>query len=336
MKQQLLEEQNLVDQIVNRIKLAGFDANRNAIVNLYVMLKSKPIVLLVGPSGGFKSKIVECFAEILTEGNPLRYQIMQGHPWWATQTGDVVQFATMQACFTDQQLLTIIDEALQPENKDAVYLVCLDHISLAELSNIFTNPSVQSKGLIDRLPTISSQQAIPLPSNLLLMGTMDTSDTWQISNELYLHTAIIQWPRIMTKKPIENFDSPSVDWNIDNQGKNFLEFVIRDKQQAWEKIAAIKKQQKIDLQTWQILEELYHEHEYECLNDTVIYLANAWDYQETGLFARNASQNFLIAIDFALMQFVLPRIRFIANDSSRLTERINSLASNSLLSHTSW
>ncbi len=334
-------EQQLLEQLVNKAQEAGLKTNRNAIVNLYVALKSKPMALLVGPSGSGKSVIVRCFAEVFTGGNPLRCQLMAGHAWWAEQTGNVGQFATGQARFNDQKLLSIIEEALQPENHDIVHLACLAWISPAELSNIFTDLSTQLRTRIHRLSTIWLQRGLLYPPNLLLIGTMDATTEPEVSAKLYAHTTVVWWTANGTQRLPANSGFPSYGWHsTTNQGKTFLITAVRDEQLAWEKLVSVVGWQHISLRAWRTMKALFHKHGYNVPDvvraETIIYLANAWDRQGRGLFAKNVADNLSIALDFALAQMLLPRMRRELRGSPQLFAELDSFVGSRLPHSSSW
>lgn len=335
------DEQNLLHQVVNKAQEADLRVDRNDIVNLYVALKSKPMALLVGPSGSGKSVIVRCFAEALTGGNPLQCQLMAGHAWWAEQTGNVGLFATGQARFNDQKLLLLIEEALQPENRDLAYFACLAWISPAELTNIFTDLSSQLQTRIHRLSTIWLQHGLSFPPNLLLLGTMDTTTELEADSDLYAHTTVVSWTANSSQRPSQNAMFPAYGWNHTvNQGKTFLAAAVRDELLAWNKLATVVGWKRIDFTIWHAVKTLFRKHGYSMPDDvqteTILYLANAWDRQGSGLFSEHSATNSSIALDFALAQILFPRVKRELRESPELLAELARWADERLPCSSLW
>lgn len=335
------DEQYLLQQVVTKAQEADLRIDRNAIVNLYVALRSKPMALLIGPSESGKSVIIRCFAEVLTGGNPLQCQLMAGHAWWAEQTGNVGLFATGQARFNDQKLLLLIEEASQPENHDLIYFACLAWISPAELTNIFTDLSSQLQTRIHRLSTIWLQHELSFPPNLLLLGTMDTATEPEADTALYAHTTVVSWTAKGTQRRPENAMFPAYGWgHTVNQGKTFLAAAVRDELLAWNKLATVVGWKHIDFTVWHAVKTLFRKHGHgvsdEVQIETIIYLANAWDRQGIGLFSEHSATNSSIALDFALAQTLFPRVKRELRESPELLADLARLADDRLPCSSSW
>lgn len=335
------DEQYLLQQVVNKAQEADLKIDRNAIVNLYVALKSKPMALLVGPSGSGKSVIVRCLAEVLTGGNPLQCQLMAGHAWWAEQTGNVGLFATGQARLNDQKLLLLIEEASQPENRDLAYFACLAWISPAELTNIFTDLSSQLQTRIHRLSTTWIQHGLSFPPNLLLLGTMDATIEPEVDPDLYAHTTLVSWTAKGTQRRPENAMFPAYGWSHTvNQGKIFLAAAVRDEPLAWNKLTTVVGWKHIDFRVWHAVKTLFRKHGHDVSNgvqtETIIYLANAWDRQGRGLFSERSASNSSIALDFALAQILFPRVKRELRETPQLIAELASLAGDRLPCSSSW
>lgn len=335
------DEHRLLQQFINKVQEAGLEADRSALVNLYVALKSKPMALLVGPPGSGKNVVIRCLAEVLTRGNPLRCQLMAGHAWWAEQTGHVAQFATGQARFNDQKLLSLIEEALQPENRNIVHLAGLIWISRAELSTVFTDLSAQLPNQIHRLSTIWLQRGLPFPPNLRLIGTMDVTAAPEVDAGLYAHTTVVSWAATATQRPTQNGAFPSYDErSLLDQGAIFLAAAVRDEKQAWGKLSDVVGWQQINLEVWRAARAIIHKHgvpvPHAVQAETIIYLANAWDSQGSGLFAKDVIDNLTVAQDFALAQFLLPRLRRELREAPSLVAELERLAGARLPVSSAW
>jgi len=189
-------EREIVTRLIQAAAEAGVQADPVSVVNFYVALKCKPLAILTGPMQSGKSAVVKSLAQVLTGGDPFRYQVMPGHAWWAGQTGNVALFTEAQTRLNTSKILALMDEAWQPENAQRVFIACLSHISPAELLGFFSELAFQLRhGELMRLPGLHLTAPIPYPSNLLLVGTMDTArfDHWSDADLLSM-TAVIPWP----------------------------------------------------------------------------------------------------------------------------------------------
>jgi hypothetical protein len=112
--------------------------------------------------------------------------MMVGHAWWAGRSGDVGFFTQAQTRFNSAKILALVEEALQPENAQRVYIACLTRISPAEVISFFSEIALQLQhGQLIRLPGVHLTQPIPNPPHLLLIGTMDTTQSdWADANLL--------------------------------------------------------------------------------------------------------------------------------------------------------
>lgn len=313
------------DAITRLIQMTGettIPVDPIAIVNLYVSLKSKPMAILAGAAGSGKSEIVRSLAQYLTDGDPIRYQMMNGHAWWAEKTRDVAFFIETQTRFNTVKLLAVIEEAWQPENANCVFVACLTHISPAEVIGFFSEVAFQLRhGQIMRLPRLRLTEPIPYPPNLLLIGTMDTTHFGSSDEDLLSKTTVIQWlgsERKLTTEPVRE--------SIVLGETKFLYYLIRSEAAARLKLHRIQGGEQQVLHLLCIVERLLNEHEFRfpgsVKGDILIYLANAWSNEGIGLFDRAVPNNVAIALDLAMAQILLPRVDALIRDVPRLRREL--------------
>ncbi len=310
-------EREIVTRLIQAAAEAGIQADPISVVNFYVALKSKPLAILTGPVQSGKIALVKSLAQVLTGGDPFRYQVMPGHAWWAGQTGNVALFTEAQTRLNTSKILALIDEAWQPENAQRVFIACLSHISPAELLGFFSELAFQLRhGELMRLPGLHLTAPIPYPSNLLLVGTMDTArfDHWSDADLLSM-TAVIPWPALSLGQAF-----PPAQTTMARDGESvFLHACIRSDLAARLKLQRILGWRPLAIRPLVQITDLLKRHAVELsgmvMNEVLIYLANAWTNEGDGLFDERVSRNLVIALDLAIAQTLLPRVSEIIRQS---------------------
>jgi hypothetical protein len=283
----------------------GISTSRDEVINFYVALKSKPLVVLAGPAKSGKNALVQGIAQSLVERESLRVQIFTGHPWWATRCDDIAGHTSLHTRFSTEKILSIIEEAGQPGNARQVFVACLTQISPAELLGFFTEVAFQLQhGQIMRLGDTHLSEPVSFPANLRIIGTMDTSsfDWWD--SDLLLNTTVIQWrnARVLSNSV---FGRCSL-----LEESEFLRSCIRGRDVAYHKIVPVLKSQRQPLYPLLRVEAALKKYVsvLELATDEVmIYLANSWSRLGCGLFHPNPDRNLAIALDLAIAQILLPR-----------------------------
>ncbi len=311
-------EIGLIASIYEAITRNDALVNQAEITNFYVALKSKPLAILAGPAQSGKTALVRGLAQSLVERDSLRIQIFTGHPWWAVGSDNVASNTGLHMRFSTEKMLSIIEEARQPSNAHQVFIACLTQISPAELLSFFTEVSFQlQNGQIMRLGDTHLAEPIPFPSNLRIIGTMDTNsfDWWD--NDLLLSTTVIQW------SPASDFPDSIFNEVVMLDEDEFLQSCIRGKDAAYRKVYPVLKHQRQPLYSLLQVEATLRKYisslDY-AVDEVMIYLANSWSRLGDGLFHPSPSRNLAIALDMAIAQILLPR----AIDAIRSRETLRS------------
>lgn len=323
--EELVTEQDAVTRFIQMAGETTIPVDPISIVNLYVSLKSKPLAILAGAAHSGKSEVVRRLAQLLTDGDPLRYQTMNGHAWWAEKTRNVTFFIEAQTRFNTTKMLAVIEEAWQPENTNHVFVACLTDMSPAEVIGFFSEVASQLRhGQIMRLPRVHLTEPIPYPPNLLLIGTMDTLHFDWSDEDLLSKTTLIQWTE-GEKKP-----TAEPDWGSIPVGETgFLSSLIRNEATACLKLYRILGSEQQFLRPLLSAERLLNEHEIRLpgsvRGEILIYLANAWSKDGIGLFDRVTPNNLAIALDLAMAQILLPRVDAMIRDDPRLQRALRAV-----------
>lgn len=299
-------EIQLLARLSDQTSLDGFYLDRTAIANLYVALKSKPLAVITGPAQSGKIALVRGLAQSLVEPGSLRVQMLTGHPWWAEGSDGIAEHTRLHARFSTEKILSIIEEAGQPDNTHQVFIVCLTHISPAELLSFFTDVAFQLRhGQIMKLGDTHFSEPIPFPPNLRIIGTMDTPtfDWWD--NDLLLSTTVIQSPEVGVLRDLK-FNKHG--FQLDEY--EFLQSCIYSRNAAYRKVFPVLRRQRQPLYPLLQVEAILKRYipSLELLMDEVmIYLANSWSKSGNGLFHSVPDRNLTIALDLAIAQILLPR-----------------------------
>jgi len=299
------------------------------LVNLYVALKTKPLALLVGPAQSGKIAALRGLAQVLTDGDPFRCQILIGHPWWAKQSGNIALCTEAQTRLNTHKLIALLEETWQPENAHRLCLAGLTRISPAEVSGYFSEIAAQIQtGAITCLPSVHLDKPIPYPSNLLLVGTMDTADFAWMDEHLLAQATVIRWP---TRRGAIMPAPRGPEVSHVSQEASF-EALIRNARAARRKLRWILKTPLLALRPLAQMKTLWKNHVDSpasvMLEDVLTYLANAWTAGGRGLFDPAPAINLGIALDLSIAQYCLPRARLALQQSLRFRHKLAALLNN--------
>lgn len=168
----------------------GFFYTRQTVANLYLSLRSKPFVILAGPSGTGKTQLLRLFAEAL--GYRDHCLMIPVRPEWAG-SADLLGYRDLNGRFRRQPLLQWMLRAQQQPERP--FFVILDEMNLARveyyladlLSVMETRERSQGRILTQSLlSTAELDQLAPedqdlldlgWPDNLYLVGTVNMDET---------------------------------------------------------------------------------------------------------------------------------------------------------------
>jgi hypothetical protein len=291
------------------VRAAGIEVVPETVVNLYVALKSKPLLLLLGPANSGKVAVLRCLAQALTGGDMFRCQFMPGHAWWAGQSGNVALFTNAQLRLNTGKLLALLEEAHAPQNRERLLLACLTRISPAELLTVFSDTAFQiRRGGLMRLCAAHFSEPVPYPTNLLLAGTLDGPLTHGLDSQLLSMTSVVQWSAsAVAPDQAALLGSPGRDY-----GPTFLASMVRTETQARLRLRRVLKRSVAAIRQLDCLEEIFRRHEAGAFpsirSDLLVYLANAFSRTGSGLFQPGPAANLEAALDWGLHTVVVPRL----------------------------
>lgn len=321
---EIKDEANLVENLTRSILQSGILTDRSSIINVYVSLKSRPLIILSGPDKGQKDILIRHLARFLIGEDSFQFQPMIGHPWWADRGYSQSFLTQLHTRYNSEKILDTLEEAAQPGNRQHVFLASMNQISKAELLSFFADMAfqIQHKELI-RFGDIHLPAPVPFPPNMFLIGTIDDThfDGWSqdiLSGVTVIHCA--------GKSPTMSI-SPDLNESQEAGESIFLKSCFRDLSSAYSHLL-------------NVLGNLYHtplaplfeikaiteRHDVvlppHITNDVILYLANAWSIEGDGLFNPATSRNLEIALDYAIAQLLLPWIVLDHQESIALFEAL--------------
>ncbi len=315
-------ETALVASLSRTMLKAGFCISQADLVNFYVALKSKPLAILASSGLTGETCLIQSFARSIIGQDYLRVQLIPGHPWWIEGRSNIAQSAVLHERFVTEKVLSIIEEASQPENAKKVYIACLSRISPAELLSFFSEVAFQLQhGQIMRIGDMHFSEPRPFPSNMFMIGTMDTSSFEWWNDDLLSNTSVIQW----SCTGIPNQPQTGQDDVIEEEVE-FLQSCIRNRDSAYRRIYPVLRQYRHPLFSMMKLQALLREPLSETLesvtDEIIIYLANSWSRLGNGLFHPAPARNLTIALDLAILQILLPRAVDVIQGMDALREQL--------------
>jgi len=322
-------EITLLNDTREQLHKQGFSLPRVWTANFLVALKSKPLMILIGPPEAEKDALVEGFSKVMMGRDSYQYQPMLGHPWWASQTADVATFTQTQSRFNTLKLEMMIEEAGLPGNLDRLYVANISRISPGELQEYFSETAFQLRhGQLMRLPTSHFSDPIPFPSNLAIIGTMDILQFRWSDADLLSQTTIIDCApmKIIGRQTIDRVSTDPL------REKRLIRSFIRDPQRAFRKLIIILRGLPSALlpllQIQQILQKVVSKSSSNMLLDGMIYLSNSWSQMGSGLFDENPQNNLQVALDLAITQSLLFPYREKIADSNNLHGKLQRVLGN--------
>jgi hypothetical protein len=271
-------EVRLVDHLSTRVNEESKNIDRELIKNIYISLKTKPLLVLTGLEGAGKAVIARVFMETLNGGSDRRMKQLVGHPWWVNGNENSSMFIEAQTRINSDLLKEMIGEASCEENHRYLYLVCLSRISPGELATFFADIAFQmNHGYLVSLPTLPLPAPVLFPPNFVLLATMDSERSDWMDEDLLAQGQIVY----MHQQPDEQPQSPFSSILEPDCGPDeiFLSSRVRDHQRAFSKLHHITRLYSgvfaPVMQVANVISNQGLQVPSQMLNNIVLYLANA-------------------------------------------------------------
>ena len=192
------------------------------ITNFHTAIKTGSLVILSGMSGTGKSALVDTYAKALGIGKNVL--VIPVRPSWNDDSDllGYVDLIHMVYRPSDTGFINKIVEAAQPENKDKMYLICLDEMNLARVEHYFSQflsileKPVGSRELVLYDEQYAGQlynsskypQHVSLGDNVRFIGTVNIDEsTYHFSDKVLDRANVISLD-------VLNYSNPS-NWKED-------------------------------------------------------------------------------------------------------------------------
>ena len=315
---QLLAE--LDAEVANR----GFSYPPLVVRNYFICLQTKPYVWLLGANGIGKTRLTSLLAELLTGDPDSQYRLIPVRPDWA-DSAPVLGYVNMLAAggegrYISTPFLDFLLRAALPENASRAYFLCLDEMNLARVEHYFAEV-LSGMETYTRELLLPNGQRVRIPTNLFITGTLNTDEaTYPLSRKVVDRGNTISLQTVSLKHSRSHLPSPPHSEPIPFAIRQavFLQRRVTDVAAA---DARLQKISKDNLAGWivdllmevnAILEPYDLPIAYRLRDETLCYCANSFDVDGSGLLAPtspdDALANLVIAVDFQLLQKVVPRL----------------------------
>ncbi|KAF0806731.1 ATPase [Alcanivorax xiamenensis] len=290
----------------------GFHYSLAEVTNFYLSLRTKQLVLLAGISGTGKTQLVRQFAKAIGYGDADHCELIAVRPDWA-DSSDLIGYENIQGQFVSQPFLNVLKRAMA--HPDDVYFVILDEMNLARVEHYFAeflsfietryrddDDMVVTAPWINRAD-VNGGQPVLIPQNVMVVGTVNMDETTHPFSRKVLDRA----------NAIEMNDI-DLSWAAATGPAQSLSGIYADalaapflnaKDLSDEQKAALREPLKLLVSINEILEPAGLQFGYRVRDEVAFYLTLHRGEQLDTLqgFSSDA------AMDFQLMQKVLPRIQ---------------------------
>ncbi|WP_051690184.1 McrB family protein [Halomonas alkaliantarctica] len=164
----------------------GFHYSLAEVANFYLCMRTKPLAMLAGISGTGKTQLVRQFARAIGYGDSDHCVLIAVRPDWA-DSSDLIGYANIQGKFETKPLLDVMARAI--EHPDELYFVILDEMNLARVEHYFSeflsfietrerdsDDVIVTEPLISRAD-VNGGRPVYLPQNLMVVGTVNMDES---------------------------------------------------------------------------------------------------------------------------------------------------------------
>jgi hypothetical protein len=209
-----LEEADFLAQLSHVVEQQGFCFAAEDLINFHVCVKTPGLTILAGISGTGKSSLPRLYAEAL--GCQEEYLHIPVRPDWLDDRDLVGAFNAVAQRFepansglVDRLIAAAID---RQQDRGGIYLICLDEMNLARVEHYFAQflsklelPAGQrtlelfASGLVQAADPYHPYQALPLGENVRFVGTVNIDETTHFFS-----------PKVLDRSQVVVFGAPNL------------------------------------------------------------------------------------------------------------------------------
>jgi hypothetical protein len=261
-KSEAINEWNFIEHFDTVAKKAGLFYDKKDLINFHTAVKSNTLVILSGLSGTGKSQLVYCYTKALGLDDS-EFCVVPVRPSW-TDDSDIIGYVdSMHMVYrpSDSGFIDILIRASKEENKDKLYIICLDEMNLARVEHYFSEflsilelPD-KSPDKYRKLKLYSPEyahrlynsdkypQTVNIGSNIRFIGTINVDEsTFHFSDKVLDRANVIQlnvvpytsWPSLKSTAMETSIDSYSyIKYESMVKTENEISLTDREKEFLW-------------------------------------------------------------------------------------------------------
>jgi energy-coupling factor transporter ATP-binding protein EcfA2 len=203
----LRTEETLINQFELIAKNEGLYYDRKDLINFHTAVKTNALVILAGMSGTGKSRLVRCYAKALGIIEDEGFKVIPVRPSWNDDSDLIGYVDSMHMVYkaSDNGFVKFLLNASNENNKDKLYIVCLDEMNLARVEQYFSQflsilemPEKERKlELYDASITLYNsaeyKREIEIKDNIKFIGTVNMDEsTFHFSDKVLDRANVIK------------------------------------------------------------------------------------------------------------------------------------------------
>jgi hypothetical protein len=301
-----LSEEEFIDQFERVCERRGYVFETEDLINFHVCVKCGDLTVLAGRSGTGKSSLPRLYAEAL--GCDEEYLSVAVRPDWLDDRDLMGAFNALSQRFepansglVDRLIAAHVDDSRE---RGGIYLVCLDEMNLARVEHYFARflstleqPAsdrrvpLYAEGVSNPQDPYNQYRSLPVGGNVRFVGTVNIDETTHFFS-----------PKVLDRSRVISFGQPDLSrWRpaLETNSVGGLTPVCFEQYASWIPAPEVSEECVATLQELnEVLSRSRLGFRYRQLEHILQYVA--------------AAQPFFLeedAMDFQLLQIVLPRLR---------------------------
>lgn len=304
-----------VDSFYKYLLLNGYYFDKKVIENYLLSLKIKHFIILTGNSGTGKTKLSQLFAKFVFSKNEVEgYKIVPVGANWTDNTNIIGYYNVIIEDYQSTPAYELIEDA--QDDLDNPYFLILDEMNLSHVERYFADflSAIESG---EEIPLYGTDDALALPNNLFVIGTVNVDETTYMFSPKVLDRAnTIEFDTLLAfDYMLSDFDdeddfngdinylqSPLIDSDIAYLNikdlKEILSEISFEGEELWETLA-------IELTSFQkALKGSGFDFGFRVINEILRFMIVAWRYENSPKEWDNWERYF----DAQIKQKILPKL----------------------------
>ena len=304
-----------VDSFYKYLLLNGYYFDKKVIENYLLSLKIKHFIILTGNSGTGKTKLSQLFAKFVFSKNEVEgYKIVPVGANWTDNTNIIGYYNVIIEDYQSTPAYELIEDA--QGDLDNPYFLILDEMNLSHVERYFADflSAIESG---EEIPLYGTDDALALPNNLFVIGTVNVDETTYMFSPKVLDRAnTIEFDTLLAfDYMLSDFDdeddfngdinylqSPLIDSDIAYLNikdlKEILSEISFEGEELWETLA-------IELTSFQkALKGSGFDFGFRVINEILRFMIVAWRYENSPKEWDNWERYF----DAQIKQKILPKL----------------------------